>query len=356
MRVAVGVGFGGPSSGKRWDWPAMVDFVREAESLGVDFAWSAESWGNDAVTPLAYLAGKTSRIVLGTGIMQITARTPVMTAMTALTMASLTGGRFALGLGTSGPQVVEGLHAARFSDPLGRLRENIEIIRKSFAGEKIAHRGKHYELPLPDGEGKALRLGHEPRNDIPIYLASLSPRSLELTGELADGWLGTSFIPARAGAMLDYIGRGAAKAGRDMSELDIQAGGSLAICDDEHSLRDLVERRKPALAFTLGAMGSSQHNFYNQAFRRAGYEREAIEVQKLWLDRNREAAVAKVPDRMVLDANLLGTEEMLRERIAEYRDAGVTTLRLAPEGNTLDERVETLAKAMALIRDVCGPA
>ncbi len=347
MQVAIGIS--GAPTGQRNEWEESVTFVVEAERLGADYAWSAEAWGQDAVSPLAYLAAKTSRIKLGAGIMQISARAPIMTAMTALTLATLSGDRFILGLGTSGPQVVEGLHGTAFARPLTRLRETIEIIRLALRGERIQYAGKHLELPRPGGEGKALRLALPPKPDLPIYLATLAPKSLELTGEVADGWLGTSFTPDHPEGFFPAIAAGAQKAGRTLSDIDLQAGGAVAFGDD---LDALVAPRKKNLAFTLGAMGSAQHNFYNDAFKRAGYEAVATEVQQLWLERRREEAAARVPDAMVIESNLLGTEDMVRDRIRRYRDAGVTTLRLAPDGHTVQERLDTLGRAIDLVRAV----
>ena len=202
----------------RGEIKGTVDFIQAAERLGVDTVWSAEAWGQDAVTSLAYLAAKTEKIKLGTGIMQISARTPSMTAMTALTMAAISGDRFILGLGASGPQVVEGLQGRPFKAPLTRLRETVEIIRLAFAGEKIEYHGRYHQLPLPGGEGKALRLAQPGNENIPIYLATLGPNSLEYTGAAADGWLGTSFTPEHADAHLGHIesGAGGAPGGGEM--------------------------------------------------------------------------------------------------------------------------------------------
>jgi F420-dependent oxidoreductase-like protein len=349
--LKVSIGFGGPASGGRAEFEAAVDFVREAERIGVDAAWSAEAWGQDAVTPLAYLAARTSTIRLGTGIMQISARAPVMTAMTAMTLATLSGDRFILGLGASGPQVVEGLHGVPFARPLERMRETIEIVRLAFRGEKLQFAGKHVELPRPGGEGKALRLAQPPNPNIPIYLATLSPRGLELTGELADGWLGTSFIPERSTHVLEQIRTGAERAGRTLADVDLQVGGTVAFGDD---LEALIAPLRPRLAFTLGAMGSRRTNFYNDAFKRAGFEEVARRVQDLWVEGRRDEAAAAVPDELVLGANLLGTEEMVRDRIRAYRDAGVDTLRVAPAGRTASERFDTLGRVVDLVRDV-GP-
>ena len=342
--VRTSISFGG-AGGTGEDWSGIVEYVREAERLGVDFAWSAEAWGQDAVTAVAYLAAVTSRIRLGTGIMQITARVPPMIAMTALSLDRMTGGRFVLGLGVSGPQVVEGLHGVRFARPVERLRETLDIVEMGLRGERIAYRGRHFTLPLPGGEGKAIALSNASRPDLPIYLATLAPRSLELTGERARGWLGTSFIPDRADVFFEPIARGAARAGRTLADLDLQAGGRLRITDD---VDETVAKLKPTMAFQLGAMGSATTNFYNDAFRRAGWEEAAREVQRLWLDRRREEAAAAVPDDLILASNLIGTPAMVRERIRLYRDAGVSTLRLSAIGDTVSERLDQLGQALDL--------
>src|SRR5881296_2129515 len=277
------------------DWEQGSAYVVEAERLGAHSVWTPEAWGHDAVAPLAFLAARTSRILLGTAIMQAGTRTPALIAMTALSLASMSHGRFRLGLGVSGPQVIEGWHGIRFDRPVRRLRETIEIVRRATRGERLEYKGEVYQLPLPGGEGKALRVGATPRPDIPVYLATLSPRSLEMTGEVADGWLGTSFMPEHARVFFDHLAVGAARAGRSLGHLDLQAGGVVAFSDD---VERLGAARKPGLAFTLGAMGSREHNFYNDAFRRAGYAEAAREVQRLWLEGRRDEAAARVPDDM----------------------------------------------------------
>jgi F420-dependent oxidoreductase-like protein len=329
------------------DWQQAGAYVVEAERLGVDCLWSAEAWGHDAATPLAFMAARTSRIRLGTGIMQAGTRTPALLAMTAMSLNAMSGGRFMLGLGVSGPQVIEGWHGIRFERPVQRMRETVEIVRRAVRGERLAYKGKIYELPLPGGEGKALRSAARPQPDIPIYLATLSPRSLEMTGEIADGWLGTSFMPEHARVFFDHLEAGAVRAGRSLAQLDLQAGGVVAFSDD---VERLIPPRKPGLAFSLGAMGSRQHNFYNDAFKRAGYEEVAVEVQRLWLDNRRDEALARVPDDLVLKTNLLGTEAMVRKRLEAYREAGITTLRVEPAGETLDTRLATLGRLLELVR------
>jgi F420-dependent oxidoreductase-like protein len=292
------------------------------------------------------MAARTSRIRLGTGIIQAGTRTPALVAMTAMSLASMSNGRFVLGLGVSGPQVIEGWHGIRFDRPVQRMREIVEIVRRAITGEHLAYKGKLYELPLPGGEGKAIRSAAPPQPNIPIYLATLSPKSLEMTGEIADGWLGTSFMPEHARVFTDHLAAGAARAGRKLAQLDLQAGGTVAFGDD---VERLIPPRKPGLAFSLGAMGSRQHNFYNDAYRRAGYEDVALEVQRLWLAGKREEAAARVPDELVLRTNLLGTEAMVRARLQAYRQAGITTLRVEPLGEGLDARLKTLGRLLDLI-------
>ena len=329
------------------DWEQASAYVVEAERMGVDCLWSAEAWGHDAVTPLAFMAARTSRIQLGTGIMQAGTRTPALVAMTAMSLAAMSGGRFLLGFGVSGPQVIEGWHGIRFEHPIQRLRELVEIVRRATRGERLEYKGRIYELPLPGGEGKALRSAAKPQPNIPIYLATLSPRSLEMTGEIADGWLGTSFMPEHARVFFEHLERGAQRAGRSLAQLDLQAGGVVAFSDD---VDRLIPPRKPGLAFSLGAMGSRQHNFYNDAYKRAGYTDVALEVQRLWLDGRRDDATARVPDELVLKTNLLGTDAMVRRRLELYRDAGVTTLRVEPAGETLEARLATLGRLLDLVR------
>ena len=283
MRVAIG--FGGPASRRARDFEEQVGFACEAERLGVDSAWSAEAWGMDAVSPLAYLAARTRRLRLGTGVMQISARTP---SMTALTLAAISGDRFLLGLGASGPQVVEGLQGVSFTKPITRLRETLEIVRMAFRGETLEYAGRLHRLPLPGG----------------------------------------------------------------LADLDLCVGAAVAFAADPEPW---IRRRKSALAFTLGAMGSATANFYNDAYRRGGFEDAATEVQALWPAGRRDEAAARVPDAMVLQSSMLGSEPAVRERIRRYRDAGITTLRLEPLGDDPASRLETLGRAIELIRQECGP-
>ncbi len=344
MRIAIGVG-SAYYDGSNWE--DIVELVRHADRIGVDVAWSAEAWGMETIAPLAYLAAVTERIQLGTGIMQITARAPSMTAMTALSMARLTGDRFCLGLGVSGPQVVEGLHGASFAKPLSRLREYVTIVQLGLRGERLEFDGDHYQLPRPGGEGKALRLSMPPKPDLPLYLATLGPKSLEFTGEVADGWLGTSFIPEAADTSLRHLRAGAERAGRTLADLDLQVGGAFDIDDDVDAA---IERHRPRLAFTLGAMGSADTNFYNDAYSRAGWADAAAEVQTLWVAGRKDAAIAAVPDEFVLAANLIGDAGMVRRRVEAHADAGITTMRIGVSGSTLDQQIDHLERAVDLIR------
>lgn len=341
MKLAIGIG--GHSRDGILD---AVQLIQAADRIGVDSAWAAESWGPDAPTTLAYLAAKTERIALGSAIMQISARAPSMTAMTALSLAELSGGRFRLGLGVSGPQVVEGLHGVSHAKPLTRLREHVEICRLAFRGEKLEYHGRAHELPLPGGEGKPIRLFAPPSN-VPIYLATLGPRSLEYTGEAADGWLGTSFSPEAAGAHLDHIARGAAKAGRSLADIDINVNVEVAIGEN---VEELIDARRMGVAFQMGAMGSRKTNYYNEAIQRSGYADDALAIQSLWKDGKRDEAAARVPDEMVTRFQAVGTAAMVRERFEKYRAAGVNTIKLRMRNDeTAAERIALLEQAKDIL-------
>ncbi|RSN62556.1 F420-dependent methylene-tetrahydromethanopterin reductase [Amycolatopsis sp. WAC 04182] len=326
-----------------------LDFVLEAEKLGLDECWVAEAWGSDAPSVLGYLAARTERIRLGSGIIQLGTRTPVAIAQTALTLSELSGGRFVLGLGASGPQVIEGLHGVPFARPLTRMRETVAIIRQAFAGEKISFSGKEFEIPLP-GESRPMRLSAAANPDIPIYLATLSPKLLELTGEIADGWLGTSFVPEGAQAYFSHLDAGLAKAGRTRADLEVCQGAEVAFATDEAELRGMVAGRKAELAFSLGGMGSAKTNFYNNAYSRQGWAEAAAAVRERWQAGDREGAAALVTDEMVLGTTLIGTEPMVAERLRVWQDAGVDTVRLYPAGETVADRLATLGRALELVR------
>lgn len=344
----ISIAVGGAAVGTKKDWPERAEYVRQADKIGVASCWTAEAWGWDAVSPAAYLLAVTERMKIGTGIMQTSARAPSMTAMTAMTLADMSDNRFILGLGASGPQVVEGLIGESFDRPLARLKEVTEICQLAFAGEKLVYDGHHYVLPRPGGQGKALRLAMA-ANDIPIYLATLGPRSLTYTGEVAQGWVGTSFVPEAGGALIDPIRAGAESAGRDPSSIDLMAGGNVAFANDPS---ELIERHRDGVAFSVSAMGSPDTNFYKNAYERAGYEQDCAAIQALWLDGKRDAARARVPDEMVTRTNLFGTDDMVKARIRAYRDSGITTLRAAPLGRTTAERLDVLGRLIDLVAEV----
>ncbi len=332
------------ASGKK-----AVEFAVEAERLGLDVCWVAEAWGADAPSPLGYLAARTERMLLGSGVIQVGTRSPVTIAQTAMTLAHLSGGRFLLGLGVSGPQVMEGLHGVPFGHPLGRMRETVEIVRRVFSGEKVSYAGRHYELPLPGGKGsKPMRVSLPPVS-VPVYLATLSPKMLALAGEIADGWLGTSFIPEQAGAYFSYLDEGLARAGRTRADLDICQGAEISLVT-EADLAGTIAGRKKELAFSLGGMGTATANFYNDAYSRQGWAEVAAAVRDRWQAGDRDGAAALVTDEMVLATTLIGTEDMVRARLRAWRDAGVDMVRLYPSGDTLEARLQTLARGINLVR------
>ncbi len=325
---------------------ADADFVRDAERIGVTSVWVAEAWGQDALTPLAYLAARTERIALGSAIAQLGARTPAMLAMSAMSLQLLSGGRFRLGIGTSGPQVMEGWHGVRFDIPLAATRETIEIVRMISAGERLSHAGRAYQLPLPGGQGRAIRSMLPPAS-IPIYVASLGPRNLELTGELADGWIGNTFVPEHAEVFLDRLRAGAARANRSLADLDLVIPVGVEITADEDAAVAAARRHARGYAFTIGAMGSKDQNFYNAAFSRQGYGEDVDAVQALWLAGRREEAEARVPVELGARTNLVGTPAMITERLRLYRDAGITTLQ-AKLGGDRTGQLDTLAQLVEL--------
>ena len=348
MRLGVNLGYFGMGMGDD-----AVPVALEAERLGYDVAWVAEAYGSDAATVLAYLAARTQRLGLGSAVFQIPARTPAMTAMTTATLDHLSGGRFHLGLGVSGPQVSEGWHGVRFTAPLGRTREYVDIVRAALRRETVRYAGRHYTLPLPDGPGKALKLTmHPDREDVPVYLAAVGPKNLELAGEIADGWLGIFFSPEHAASSLDPIraGRRAAGKGSETDPLDgFDVVPAVPVCatDDVELARAALA---PYTALYIGGMGSREQNFYTALARRMGFDEDATRIQDLYLDgRHRDAADA-VPFELIDATALVGGPERLVERMRRYRDAGVTTLSVTPMAPTTQLRGATLA-AVAAARD-----
>lgn len=324
-----------------------VSFLVEAERLGLDSVWSAEAWGHDALTPLAYIAARTTSLRLGTGIAQVGARTPAMLAMSALSMQSLSKGRFVLGLGVSGPQVMEGWHGVRFSAPVDVTRETIDIVRMITRGDRLDYKGSAYTLPLPESAGRSIR-AMSPAAPVPIYVASLGPRNLRMTGEIADGWIGTSFMPETADAFLTHLRAGAEAGGRSLADLDLVVPVAVEFTDD---VDDASRRHARGYAFTFGAMGSREKNFYNDAFTRQGFGDDVRAVQALWLSGKREDAAERVPIEIGFKTNLLGPPSTVKERLRLYRGAGVTTL-LATLNGDPTARLDTLAQLLELIEEV----
>ena len=322
MRLGLSLGYWGarPSD--------ATEMVLEAERLGFDSIWTAEAYGSDGVTPLAWLGALTSRIKLGTGILQMPARTPAMTAMTAATLDLLSGGRMLLGLGVSGPQVVEGWHGQPYGKPLTRTREYIEILRTIWAREEsLAYDGEMYQIPFTGegstGLGKPLRITIHPlRKRIPIYLAAIGPKNVELAGELADGWLPFFFSPAQASVYLGPLDVGLAKRAAE-EPFDIAATVTVVVGDDVQLCRDMV---KPMLALYIGGMGARGKNFYNDLACRYGYEAAAKEIQDLYLDGKKKAAAAAVPDALVDEVALCGPKERIAELLEPWKTSRATTL------------------------------
>jgi F420-dependent oxidoreductase-like protein len=325
-----------------------IAVAQEADRLGYSVCWAAEAYGSDAATVLAYVAAKTERIDVGSAIFQIPARTPTMTAMTAATLDTLSGGRFRLGLGVSGPQVSEGWYGVKFDKPLARTREYVEIIRKAMARERVSHDGANWTLPLPGGPGKALKLTiHPVREHIPLYIAAIGPKNLELTGEIADGWLGIFFAPEQAGLSLDSVRAGREKAGLTLDGFDVAPNVPIAVAasDSEADLAAAADIFRHYTALYVGGMGSKEHNFYNRIACRMGYEEAAEEIQKLYLAGDKAAAAAAVPQQLIDSTTLVGTRDRIADRLQAYAAAGVTTVNLSPGGFTLDERVTALRTA-----------
>ena len=341
MKLGLHIGYWGLWGGA----DEQLAAVRAAEELGYDSVWTAEAYGSDAATVLAWLAGQTSRIKLGAGIFQIPGRSAAMTAMTAATLDQLSGGRMILGLGTSGPQVSEGWHGQRFGRQLQRTREYFDVVRMALARERVVYQGETLQLPLPDGPGKPLKLTIATVQErIPIYLAAIGPRNTALAGEIADGWLPTFFSPEHVGMFRERLDEGAARAGRTLEGFEIAPQVSVHISDDIETARNFM---RPALALYIGGMGSRDQNFYNALVCEYGFEQAAAEIQDLYLDGKREEACAAVPDALIDLVSLVGPRAQVAERLAAYRDAGVGTLLASPLGFSREQQfgqMRTLAE------------
>jgi F420-dependent oxidoreductase-like protein len=328
MRLGINFGY--------QDWGTglgrTVELAQEADRLGFHSAWTAEAYGTDCITPLTWLAARTERLNVGSAIMQMPARTPAMTAMTAATLDLMTGGRFLLGLGLSGPQVVEGWHGQPYGKPLAKTREYVEIVRTVLAREApLEHHGAHYDIPYsgPDatGLGKPLKIIVHPRRaDIPVYLAAIGPKNVQLAAEIADGWLPVFFSPYRFkdafGAALD-TGFGKAGGGKSLDRFDVAPTVTVIVGDDVDALRNLA---KPMAALYIGGMGARGRNFYNDLACRYGFEAAAKEIQDLYLDGKKQEATAAVPDELIDEISLIGPKERIADRLDAWRDSGITTM------------------------------
>jgi F420-dependent oxidoreductase-like protein len=335
-----------------------IALAQEADRLGYSVVWAAEAYGSESPTVLAWVGALTERIGLGAAVMQIPARTPAATAMTAATLDTLSGGRFRLGLGVSGPQVSEGWHGVRFADPLGRTREYVDIVAKALRRETLTYEGKHWTLPLPDGPGKALRLTvHPVRERLPIYLAAVGPRNLQLAGEIADGWLAIFYSPELAKDQHAALTAGAVTAGRGtpgqpLAGFDVVPTVPVVIDDD---LAVAAEPLRHHAALYVGGMGSRKQNFYNALAVRMGFEQAAAEVQDLYLARRHRDAAAAVPQEFIDQTALIGPRARVRDRMVRYAEAGVTTLSVAPYAATLEQRLHVV-RTMAELLDETGLA
>jgi F420-dependent oxidoreductase-like protein len=336
MRLALNLNYSGASM--------ALDMAKilEAERLGYDSVWSAEAYGSDAVTPVAWIAARTERIHVGTAIMQIPARTPAMTAMTAMTLDALSGGRFRLGLGVSGPQVAEGWHGQAFGKPLRRTREYVEIVRAILRREKaLEFRGEYYQIPYAGadatGLGKPLRSILHGREDLPIYLAAVGPRNVALAAEIADGWIPVFFSARRMSMFREWLDEGFRAGGRAPRDFDVMPMVPVVVGDDLDACRAAV---KPRLALYVGGMGARGRNFYNDIARRYGYEDAAKRIQDLYLDGRKDEAAGAVPDALVDEVALCGPRERIRQQVAEWTGAGVSTIMVAGDATAVRTMAE----------------
>jgi len=331
MRLGLNLGYWGADAAR------VVDVARHAEGLGFHSVWTAEAYGSDAVVPLAWVGAQTSTIGLGTAIMQMPARSPAMTAMTAVTLDLLSGGRALLGLGLSGPQVAEGWHGQPYGKPLTKTREYVDIVRTIMRREApLEHHGEHYDIPYTgpgaSGLGKPLKLIVHPQRQIPIYLAAIGPKNVALAAEIADGWLPVWFSPTRLDVYAEALD------GRDLSAFDVAPTVSVVLGDDAAVCRQMV---KPMLALYIGGMGARGRNFYNDLARRYGYEAAAKQIQDLYLDGKKQEAAAAVPDELVDEVALCGPKERIAELVEPWKTSPVTTMVLA---TVQTEALELLAE------------
>lgn len=345
MRIGLSINYAG-------GFKDVAAEVADLENAGLDIVFVPEAYSFDAVSALGYLAASTQRVELASGILQLCTRTPTLTAMTAAGLDYVSDGRFTLGLGASGPQVIEGFHGVPYDAPIGRTREVIEICRQVWRREPVQHRGKHYTIPLPadrgTGLGKPLKLINSPvRERIPILVAALGPKNVEMAAEIAEGWQPIFYLPEKARDVWgESVAAGRAKRAAELGELEIYAGPVLAIGENVEPLREFV---KPHLALYIGGMGAKGKNFYHALATKYGYGPQADRIQELYLAGDKDGAAKVVPDDLVRDVNLIGSREFVKERVAAFREAGVTTLNVAPMASTPAERVKLIEALRQLV-------
>ncbi len=326
--------------------------IQELEKAGLDLVWVAEAYGFDGVSLMGYIAAKTESVRIASGILPIYTRTPTLLAMTAAGVDALSNGRAVLGIGASGPQVIEGFHGVEYDAPVTRTREIIEICRKVWKRERLVYEGKKYKMPLgPDegtGLGKALKLiTHPVREEVPITVAALGPKSVEMTAELADGWLPIFYYAEKAKERWgDVLAAGRAKRDPERAPLEVFAGGPVGIGDGLEAMRGMG---RPMTALYVGGMGARGKNFYNELFASYGYEKEAKQIQDLYLDGKKQEAAAAIPESFIQATTLIGPEGFVKERLGALKESGVTTLNAILTGSTTKERVQTLDKLRNLV-------
>jgi len=332
--------------GMRDDPASFTRYVRRLEEAGVGYFWTGEAYTADAVSTLGFLAAVTTSAQIGSSILPLYTRTPALLAMTAVGLDKLSGGRFILGIGASGPQVIEGFHGVPYDAPLARTEEIIDICRSVWRRDRLEHAGARYQIPLAAGQGTGLGrplklIDHPVRSRIPVYIASLGPKNVELTAAIAEGWLPLHYWPDRAAQVWgSALLAGLARRQDDLPPLEIVAGGALAIGNDLEHLR---EHARPMLALYFGGMGARGRNFYNDVLRRYGYEQEAEQIQDAYLSGDKAAAAAMVPAELVDGMSLIGDKGFVRDRIAAYRESGVTILNVQPVGPNGTADIETVS-------------
>lgn len=345
MKIGLGINYAG-------GFKEVVAEVTDLEKAGLDVVFVPEAYSFDAISALGYLAAATERVELASGVLQLYTRTPTLTAMTAAGLDYVSDGRYILGLGASGPQVIEGFHGLPYDNPIGRTREVVEICRQVWRRERLAYQGKHYTIPLPEGQGtglgKSLKLiNHPVRERIPVLLAALGPKNVELAAEIAEGWQPIFYMPEKAKDVWgDALAAGYAKRDATLPPMDIYAGPALAIGDNVEGMREFI---KPHIALYIGGMGAKGKNFYHNVATKYGYGAEADRIQELYLAGDKDGAAKVVPDELVRDISLIGSREFVKERVAAFREAGVTVLNVVPMGATTADRVKLIEELRELV-------